>query len=112
MVSKIDPDMLFYIRMTDPDCESHAVELMYRTLAPRTDVMADIIEQQYDDLFQSFSAKDSPDQFFKAALRLQHIRNHVNDNDLTVHHVIDRVIVRIAHIHNVESILYQSLMLL
>ena len=108
IVSKLDPDMLFYIRMTDPDCGTHAVELMYRTLAPRTDVMADIIDDQYERLFRSFTKEDPLDRFFTAALRMQHIRDYTNDRVCSPHDVIDRLIIRIAHEHTVESTLYQS----
>ena len=110
VVSKIDPEMLFYISISEPDCGTAAVRLLYRQYAPRTDVMADIIDQAFEGLLQSFSAKDHPEQFFKALLRLQHIRAYIRDSDqLDAHAAIDRLIARIASVYRVESTLYQSL---
>ena len=110
IVSEVDPEMLFYISISDRDCGTAAVQLLYRQYAPRTDVMADIVDQAFEGLLMSFSAKDHPEQFFKALLRLQYIRAYVRESaQLDAHAAIDRLILRIASIYRVESTLYQSL---
>ena len=110
IVSKVDPEMLFYINVGEPDCGTAAVQLLYRQYAPRTDVMADIVDQAFEGLLQSFSTKDQPEHFFKALLRIQHIRAYVRDSDqLDAHAAIDRLISKVASVYRVESTLYQSL---
>ena len=72
--------------------------------------MADIVDQAFEGLLQSFSTKDQPEHFFKALLRIQHIRAYVRDSDqLDAHAAIDRLISKVASVYRVESTLYQSL---
>ena len=44
IVTKVDPGMIFDISISEPDCGTLGVQLLCRQYAPRTDVMADIVD--------------------------------------------------------------------